>query len=817
VYGALALVSMGLLTLEVSFTRLFSYSVWYHLAYLTISVALLGFATSGAVVAAAPALFRRNGERRLVGLITAAAVAVIVAFWFVARHPLEITDVVARPTGFALGLLGYYLAVGTPFLLAGFAIGVPFAAYPAAMGRLYAWDLMGAALGCLAAVTLIEPFGVPGLIVGSAGLLLGGAAALARGGRHGRAGAALAVVAGLTVAGAPWLGARVPIEVTRSKGDDARGTRGRSDAVTRWTALNRFDAFGWDNPTRLQFWGWHGVAPDYRGPQPETARLTYDGSNGSAIYAFRGDFRDYAMLERHILRTPYLLTEHPRVLVIGVGGGIDMLNAVKQGAREVTGVELQPETVRLLRERLPGFTGGFYEREGVRLVASEGRHFVRRSDARFDLVQVTAVDTLSAQATGAYVLAESYVYTVEAFTEYLEHLEPHGLLSLVLGEVAFGDDLPPLATRLGLNGRRALERLGAAAPERHIMVVASQRPNDRLQMDAVLVKRAPFTEAEIARVRSFASESHFKVLYAPDGSSGRSSLSEVLGSDEAARRRVLDAAWFRMDEVWDDSPFFYNLGKWRNAAPSAGRLDFFGLGPTAAGSFIGQVVLVLMLVQSVVLGMVLIVVPLVGGARQGLRVRGVLSYLAYFLALGVGFMFIEISFVQSFVLFLGSPTHALSVTIFALLLFSSLGSLLSARVVARPERAVRVLAVLIVLLIALYVVALRRVFDAALHLDFPLRVVIAVAAQMPMGVTLGMFMPLGIACVARVDHRLVPWAWGINGVGSVAGTTLAVIIAMSFGFSRVAMLAALIYAAGAFLLLRAQRRAGQLATSDPPL
>jgi MFS family permease len=179
-------------------------------------------------------------------------------------------------------------------------------------------------------------------------------------------------------------------------------------------------------------------------------------------------------------------------------------------------------------------------------------------------------------------------------------------------------------------------------------------------------------------------------------------------------------------------------------------------------------------------------------------------------------MFIEISFVQSFVLFLGSPTHALSVTIFALLLFSSLGSLLSARVVARPERALRVLAALIVVLIALYVVALRRVFDAALHLDFPLRVAIAVVAQMPMGLTLGMFMPLGIACVARVDRRLVPWAWGINGVGSVAGTTLAVIIAMSFGFSRVAVLAALLYAAGAFLLLRAQRRAGRLATSDPP-
>jgi hypothetical protein len=220
-----------------------------------------------------------------------------------------------------------------------------------------------------------------------------------------------------------------------------------------------------------------------------------------------------------------------------------------------------------------------------------------------------------------------------------------------------------------------------------------------------------------------------------------------------------------------------------------------------------------MLAQSVLLGLVLIFVPLVRGAREGLRVPGVLSYLAYFLALGIGFMFIEISFVQSFVLFLGSPTHALSITIFALLLFSSLGSLASSRLAAEPERALRVLAAVVVVLIAAYVLGLRRVFDGTLHLGFPARVAIALAAQMPLGLTLGMFMPLGMACVARVHPRLVPWAWGINGVGSVAGTTLAVMIAMSFGFSRVAMLAAALYWVGTALLLRAHRGSAMLAST----
>jgi hypothetical protein len=337
------------------------------------------------------------------------------------------------------------------------------------------------------------------------------------------------------------------------------------------------------------------------------------------------------------------------------------------------------------------------------------------------------------------------------------------------------------------------------------MVVVSRNADDTLLMGSVLVKREPFSADDIARVRAFAEDAGFEMLYAPDGSLD-GPFSVALGPDEAARRRLLADAWFRIDAVHDDAPFFYNVGRWRNMAPTvAGERDFFSLGPTAAGSFIGQLMLLLMLVQSVLLGVALIVVPLLRGAREGLRVPGVLSYLAYFLALGVGFMFIEISFVQSFVLFLGSPTRALSITIFALLLFSSLGSLASRLWEAQPERGLRVLAALVVVLVVAYVLGLRRVFDATLHLGFPARVAIALAAQMPLGLTLGMFMPLGVACIARVHPRLVPWAWGINGVGSVAGTTLAVIIAMSFGFSRVAMLAAALYAAGTALLLRVRR------------
>jgi hypothetical protein len=818
IYAVLLLVSMGLLTLEISLTRLFSYTVWYHLAYLTISVALLGFGASGAVVAAQPKMFERSGQNRLVAFVVAAAVITVMQLVLLVHYPLEISQLMASPAKFSTRLLVYYVAVGAPFLLAGFAISAPFAAYPRQMGLLYFFDLFGAALGCIVAVRLIEPFGIPGLVLAAAAILLAGAAALCLGGGRRPLGATLAVAAIVLLVCAPFWGKSLPVFVTSSKLDlrapmtlqkvpttakmieDYDAAVQRGEAFSAWTALNRVDAVGWKNPTKLQYWGFVGVAPDFHGPYPDSGAITYDGSNGSSIYSFRGSFDDYVMLEKHILRTPYLLVEKPNVLVIGVGGGIDMINAIKQGASHVTGVELQPKTVALLKNHLREFTSGFYHRPDVTLVAGEGRHFMRKTDQTFDLVEITAVDTFSAQATGAYVLAESYLYTVEAFQDFISRLRPDGVLSLIIGGFVYPDTLPPYGTRLALNGYRALERMGVADPENHILVVNTRATDGRTESQDVLVKRTPFTAEEVAKVKEFAAASGFTILYAPPSiSPGTYPLATVLGTDEAARQEVIDREWFRVDPVYDDDPFLYNVGKWANFSRQR------DLGFVMPGSFVGQLVLLLIIGQALVLACVLIPVPLFLGAREGLQARGVLSYLVYFLSLGVGFMFVEISFVQTFVLFLGSPTYALSVTIFSLLLFSSIGAFISTRFVDRAVWVLPRLTAAVVMLIATYALGLSSIFGAFLHFDLMPRILIAVAAQVPIGLALGMFMPIGVACISRHHPRLVPWAWGVNGIGSVAGTTLAAVLAMSWGFAVVKACAALLYIIGAVLMVRQAR------------
>jgi len=807
VYASLFLTSAALLCLEVSLTRFFSYTIWYHFAYLTISVALLGFGSSGAFIAAFPDFFARRGRDLLVYALALAAGATVGGLVYLGRNPLEVMDLTQAPARFFTNLLVYYCVVGAPFLLAGFSISLPFAAYPRLMGRLYFWDLIGGALGCGLVVWLIESLSIPGLIIVAGGLMLGSAAALSAAGRQNTRGmilGGLAVV--LIVVSAPFA-ARIPVSITSTKGLTTHMSPGpwigkgapafeqRTDRFTKWTAINRVDAFGWDYPGHFAFWNRVGLSNSWTGPKPLVARLFYDGSNGSEIYPFEGDIdREYEFLEHHMLRLPYLILQNPNVLAIGVGGGIDLLNAIKQGARHVTGAELQPETVNLLKNRLQKFNNGFYRRDDVTLVASEGRHFVRKTDQVFDLIQITSVDTFAAQATGAYVLAESYLYTVEAMGDYFERLAPDGLVAIVVGDIAPKDELPPLVTRGALIAYRALQKHGVRDPGQHLIVVGAISTGLLAQNEAVIAKKTPFLPKEVATIEAFVAENGFKLLYAPG--SGEHRMSVILGPDEDARQRTMDAEWFNVEATYDSNPFYYNVGKWKNLS-SVNSIAF-----SMPGSFIGQVVLILMVVQATLLGAVLVIFPLMRGARTGLPTRRVLSYLAYFLALGVGFMFIEISFVQSFVLFLGSPTYALSVTIFSLLLFSGVGSLISSRFVDRAEWALTRLVILAAGLVVAYTFGLPLIFDAALHLDIPIRVLIAVAAQMPIGLTLGMFMPLGVACVAREHPRLVPWAWGINSVGSVTGTTLAVLLAMSAGFRVVSLTAAALYLMGTAFLLR---------------
>jgi hypothetical protein len=805
VTAGILVVSVAVLMAQVLLTRIFSFTIWYHLAYLTLSTALLGFGAAGAILAAFPSILERDVRSRLGVCAGAAGIALLVAMAVLGPNPLEPDRLLETPVSFFFGLLGYYLAVVVPFLLAGMAVAGPLTRWASQVDRLYAADLLGAGLGCLAAVAALYWLdGAAALFVCAGFFTLGGAlyAGVSRQGR---------VLGCLTVAlfiAAPWGGAVLDFQPTASKQLAVGLARpGARVLHSQWSPVNRVDLYGVPG-ARGGMWGGFGLNPAYKGPIPRVLDIQYDGHNGSNVFQVK-TLRSLRMLEQHILRTPYLLLEDPRVLVIGVGGGIDILNALYQGASRVTGAELQPITVKLHNTVLSEWTGGQFQRPEVELVAAEGRHFVRSRDQAYDLIQVTAVDTFSAQSTGAYLLAESYLYTVEAFEEYLEHLEDDGVFSIVLGDWLYADEaLPsPLAARLALVARAALERRGVKDPRAHMMMVAqryesgAEGPVSGSMIGDLLVKKAPFTSEEIGKVRTFAEANGFELRLTPDAP-GDPSIARIVNAKPEDLAGALASQPFAIEPVTDARPFFYHVLRW-SSLWSEERIQWIFPGSTT-----GQIVLLMMLGQALLLGGALILLPLWRGAREGLSGTHTLAFLVYFLGLGVGFMLIEISFIQKYVLLLGYPTYSLSVTLAALLISTALGASLSRRGWQRPRPFLLSLLAVTVLLVGIEAIWVPAVRDAFLSSSLATRIALTAVLQLPIGLCLGMYFPTGIEILRQHQPRLVPWAWALNGVGSVTSSVLAVVLAMAIGFSGVAIVALGVYVVGVLSLVAVLPRSG---------
>jgi hypothetical protein len=774
---------------EVLLTRIFSFTVWYHLAYLTIGAALLGFGAAGTLLSLRPQLLARDPARLASRAAAAAALALVAAAALLGPHPVDPERLLAEPFATGARLLAYYAVVAVPFLLAGLAVAVPLSAWPERASRLYAADLLGAGVGCAAAVFAIDRLDAAGALLLAASALAAGGAAYALPGARALPPAALAAA---LVAAAPLAGRALEFRPAPSKALAAAYDLPNGILETRWSAVNRVDLHRYAKP-HASFWSGVGVGAGYRGPHPRALSIQYDGHNGSDALEVRAP-DSLAFLDHHLLRTPYLVVDAPRVLVIGVGGGIDVLNALRRGAVHVTGAELQPIALELHRGRLARWTGGQLLRPEVELHAAEGRHFVRSRDDRYDLIQITATDTFSAQSTGAYVLAESYLYTVEAFEDYLSRLAPDGVLSVVLGDHFFeSKDLPmPLATRLALTAREALVRSGVRDPDRHLLLAAQFLASD------LLVKRAPFTPEEVERVAGFAAEEGFDLPLAP-GRPGYAPLADLVRAEGRERAERLAAHPFSVEPRSDDRPFFFHVLRWRSLFGGEEALWY------SPGSATGMWVLLLMLGQALAAGGALVVLPLALRRRgAGLGGREAAGYLAYFAALGLGFLLVEISFVQKYVLLLGYPTYSLSITLSSLLVFAAAGAAASRRLRARRPRGFLLgLLAATALLVLVENAGLPWVRERLLAAPLAARVAAAAGLQLPLGFALGMYFPTGIECLRRRAPALVPWAWATNGVASVASSVLAVLLAMAIGFSGVAAVAVAVYAAGVLALVAA--------------
>lgn len=784
----IALVSAALLMTELALTRIFSVIMYYHFAFLAISIALFGLSASGVFVYVA----RRRFDRWPVGhllaveaLIYAAATSIALFFLVRLRVGLQYS-----PTNLALMLTIYALAA-LPFFTGGLIITVAVARFAARINAVYAADLIGAAGGCLLLIPLLNQLGAPGVVLGAAAMSVAAAALFAPASSRRRVAAAGAALLLVPLAG--QLSGLAGFDVV-----DTKGHKGDTVLFSKWNSFSRIGVYERTH-------GDWSVSAAYKGPHPDTRYMDIDSAASTPILNLLPDRSNADYLRYELTALAYHLKEAGHAgdapqapgftaLVIGPGGGRDLASALVFGARHVDGVEINPIIANdVMRGQFHEFSGGIYTDPRVRIVVDDGRSFVRRTSARYDVIQASLVDTWAATAAGAYTLTENTLYTVEAFNDYLDHLTEDGVLTI---------------TRWVLDGLR-LVSLAQEACERR-----GWNPADRLvivQQDRIatfLLKRTPFTAAEIAKLREVAGRLQFTVLYAPspggpaEAGSGRDEAAGTTPT-EAYPRLILAEdrkrfyANYRDDvtPTTDDRPFFFHTTKLKDQFDVAfGRTMLFGNGLSALLTLMGI---------SGALVVLFVIGPLVLADRGTAHPPGWFAWLVYFSALGAGFMLIEVSVLQRFVLLLGHPVYSLTVTLFSLLLGTSIGAVWSRRFSDRALRRAGAGAIGVVALLALAVIAIvTPLITWAIPLDRSVRMLAAAGLLVPMGVALGIPMPTGIRLLRARASYLVAWAWGMNGALSVLGATLAIFIAMNWGF-RVTLLAASVsylIGLGAFLV-----------------
>jgi hypothetical protein len=769
------LVSFAALLLEISYTRLISFKLFYYFTYLVIGFALLGIGSGGVLVSVFPRFVRVPLERMVAAGSLAASLAIALSYAVVARVPTDTGRLWDAPGAEVPKLLLLCLALFASFLPLGLVISALLSRSPERIARLYFADLLGAGAACAAAVALLRLLTPPGCVA-LAGLLLAGLAARLFW-RSSRALLAGSVAASAVFAAGVAFPSRIPEPVT----DASKSYRpSRSPLFSAWDPVFRIDVVEVFGDVRL---------------------LLHDGMGGSGLHRFDGDLASLARFERDPRSYAFRVCERParNVLIVGAAGGQEILTSLYFGAEQITALELNTSTVSLLTTHFADWTGRLAEHPRVRLVNTEARSFLAREGGRYDLIYFVAPDSYAAQnaaTAGAFVLSESYLYTVEMVQQSLEQLSEGGLLVMQFGEFAY-ERKPNRTARYAATARRALERLGASDPARHLLIATSPQ---FIPLSTILVKRSPFTEAELERFLENTRRVPGAVpRHTPDRRLDDTAVNQVLSLPTDALPAWHASHPYDVTPIHDDAPFFWHFARFGSVLRG-----FFeplrGVDPEDA---IGERLLLVLAALASLLAAVFLLLPFVAIRATWAALPHKARSFGLFAALGVGFMLFEIALLQKLVLFLGYPTYSLTITLMALLVSTGAGSLATTRCRAQGGRIVALHFAAIALLTLFYQYGMGTLTEALLGAPLAVRAGVAVAMLVPLGLVLGAFMPLGLAALAASTPHgsaYVAWGWAVNGFFSVIGSVLTTMLSMSYGFRAVLFLGLAAYAVAAALL-----------------
>ena len=792
---ATLLVSAGAIGYELLLMRVLSIVQWHHFAYMIISLALLGYGASGTAIA----LLRHRLEPHFETAFAASAglfsVTMVVCFALGQRVPFNALEIVWNPWQFAsLSLI--YLLFFVPFFFAASCIGLTFTCRRSAISQIYFFDLLGAGLGAVLIIGLLFRLMPQHAVIVLAVLPLA-ASLLIGAGSAARFPLALTQLLWLVIlaSGAPQ--DRLDLRISEYKGlsqalqvIDSRVLAVSSSPLGLLTVV--------ESPT-VPFRHAPGLSFNTRHVPPEQLAVFSDADSMSVINRFDGQLEAVAYLGDITAALPYALLDKPKVLVLGAGAGSDLLLALYHGATRVDAVELNPQMTAFVQDRYSAFAGKVYDDPRIELHIKEARGFVAQSETLYDLIHIGLLDSFGASGSGVQSLNESYIYTVEALREYMAHTTPGGMIAITRWlKLPPRDSLKLVATAI-----EAMRANGISDPGKRLVAIRSWNTS------TLLIRNGEFTPEEIGEVREFANSRSFDTTYFP-----------AIDADHANRFNLLEQAYlydgtqallganaeeflerykFQIEPASDDRPYYFHFFKWATLP------EVMSLRKAGGAGLIewGYLILVATLLQAVVAGLILILVPLARIERSwpdgtGLRMGG------YFLLLGFAFLFVEMAFIQKFILFLSHPLYSVAVVLSGFLVFAGLGSAASDPLARRLEKTGGSLATLAVGGIAIvslgYVFLLPVVFKSFIGFADTAKIAVSILMIAPLAFCMGIPFPVGLMRLAERAPDFIPWAWGINGFASVTSAVLATLLAIEFGFTSVIVLALFIYGVAAAAL-----------------
>ena len=743
-YLGIFLISASGVMLEVAITRIFSARIWYHYAFVAISIALLGWGLGGLFLHILKQVgLVKSQIGTMVILALACSIGIPASLWVIVRIPVTTHN-----------LSIYFAAAVVPFLFAGMTLALALDHFKPLTSRLYFADLVGASFGA-AGITFILTLLGGELTVFSLSLLplLAALCFLKSEANPKYAAVGVVFIAILAFAFADNRWSVLHIE-QGSKGmhQHMRAIPNLQIVRTGWNSYSRIDAVeGFDSPF--------------------LARIYIDSDAWTNIVAWDGQLTNLPEGKKWFRYIPFDLVERPKTLIIGPGGGVDVMLSLLANSESVTAVELNPIIIDIVRsygER----TGNIYNRPDVNLVLNEGRNFVSRSPDRFDLIVLGFVDSWASVSSGGLALSENYLYTTEAFADYFAHLTDRGVLVFIRWQT----DIPRLVSTTAA----MLERRGGSARDvgGYISILLEKKPRtDEPTAMLYMLRKTPFTEQEAMKLKQL-SEKNF-LVHIPYVTSQAPYSNLFKG--EISLHDFYNRFDSRVEPVFDNRPFYFATEK-----PYGVPGFMLGLLPMV---FIPA--LLFCIIASTV------------GRIQQIPTFSFIRAIAYFSCLGMGFMLVEISLLQQLILLLGHPIFTLSVILFSLLISCGIGSYVSGHVPAEVLRArIKVVCLGVVLLALVYLSALPPVIRALLPLPLGARILLTAVLIFPTGFLLGMPFPSGLRLIANWDAKGPPLFWGLNGVMSVVGSMLAMFLGIVLGFQMTLGFGGLCYLLAALSLFQ---------------